>query len=193
MREHNLPVESHVGIVDRNGRPHKVATKLELAGLYVRQNTVACWVTRNSIPRDYWQALDDLKMASVTALDLRANLTRILRRRPTPAGPPAPPLQASPVWFDNIPGADDPTWRRISAELEKLIRTGAYGSWFSRLGFTGLAGGALGLTTPNRICADKLRADFLPEIRRAAALAGLEVERVIIGVRQGPPPPAEPQ
>ena len=69
MREHNQPVESHVGVIDRNGGPHKVAKKLQLAGLYVRQNTVACWVTRNSIARDYWQALDDLKMASVAALE----------------------------------------------------------------------------------------------------------------------------
>lgn len=121
------------------------------------------------------------------ALDLRANLTRILRAKGVGRAPPStapsvppPPLPSS---VQPGPGADHPTWLAINTKLQKLIKTGPYGAWFARLGFAGLEAGVLALTTPNRVCADRLRAEFLPEIRRAAELAGFDVERVTLTVR----------
>lgn len=68
MRTHEHAVESHVGVIDRNGGPAEVADKLQRGGLAVRKNTVACWVSRNSIPRTYWPALERLEMATVPEL-----------------------------------------------------------------------------------------------------------------------------
>jgi hypothetical protein len=41
---------------------------LQHAGVTVRQNTVACWVTRNAIPRFYWPTFERAEMATVAAL-----------------------------------------------------------------------------------------------------------------------------
>lgn len=68
MRAHQPTIESHVHVIDRNGGPTCVAARLQHAGVTVRQNTVACWVTRNSIPRLYWPAFERAEMATVAAL-----------------------------------------------------------------------------------------------------------------------------
>jgi hypothetical protein len=122
------------------------------------------------------------------ALDLRANLTRVLRtkgvgRAGSPMPPPDPVSPTLPTTIQPGPGSGHPTWRAIDSKLQKLIKTGPYGAWFARLGFAGLDRGVLALTTPNRVCADRLKADFLPQIRRAAELAGLEVDRITLTVR----------
>ena len=36
------------------------------------------------------------------------------------------------------PGAEDPKWQAIDAELQRIVRQGAYGSWFGRIGFHGI-------------------------------------------------------
>jgi hypothetical protein len=124
------------------------------------------------------------------ALDLRLNLARILRAKGVAQSPPpvpqatAPASPALPTSVQPGSGADHPTWRAIDTRLQKIIKTGPYGAWFARLGFAGLETGVLALTTPNRVCADRLKADFLPEIRRAAELAGFDVDRVTLTVRR---------
>jgi hypothetical protein len=120
------------------------------------------------------------KMASydpMGAPDLRLNFARILKAK---GDIPAP----SPATLMEAPGQDDPCWQRIDTELRRIVRTGAYGSWFGRVGFHGLRDGILQLSTPNAISADKLRAEFMDHIRKAAETAGEEVERVIITVRR---------
>ena len=120
------------------------------------------------------------KMASYEpagAPDLRLNFARILRSKGDAPAPSAATLMEAP-------GQDDPCWRRIDAELVRIVRTGAYGSWFGRVGFHGLRDGVLQLSTPNTISADKLRAEFMDHIRKAAEMAGEVVERVIITVRR---------
>ncbi len=122
------------------------------------------------------------KMASYDAAgapDLRLNFARILRAK----GVAPPPAPSAPKLMD-APGADDPTWRRIDAELRRRVPTGPYGSWFARLGFHGLREGVLQLSTPNGVAADRLRRDFLGHIRYAAEVAGVEVQRVVVSTRK---------
>jgi len=52
---------------------------LQQAGVPVRQNTVACWVIRNSIPRFYWPTFERAGMATITAL-AAAHERRLQRR-----------------------------------------------------------------------------------------------------------------
>jgi hypothetical protein len=102
--EHAAP--SHVGVIDRNGGPAEVAAKLQRGGLAVRKNTIACWVSRNSIPRAYWQALERLEMATIAELkaareqrrrariETRLNATANPRRSPaTTSLPSSSPTQ----------------------------------------------------------------------------------------------------
>lgn len=84
MRTHEHATQSHVGVIDRNGGPSEVAAKLQKGGLAVRQNTVSCWVSRNSIPKAYWAALEKLEMATVFELKAardRRRQTRVETRR----------------------------------------------------------------------------------------------------------------
>jgi len=138
------------------------------------------------------------------APDLRLNLTRILREKgeiptvepgpaptetqepnPPPEVPPptmASPAEGLPLMFG--PGTDDPRWRAIDAELRTLVREGAYGSWFGRIGFHGLTDGLLALSTPSGLAADRIKRDYLPAIIAAAEAAGVFVERVMLSVRR---------
>ncbi|MDZ4374940.1 MAG: DnaA N-terminal domain-containing protein [Phenylobacterium sp.] len=120
------------------------------------------------------------------ASDLRLNLARILRQKgdlpqvepPAPAAEPDPP----PLMF--APGADEAPWPEINAELRRLIRDGAHGSWFNRIGFHGLNAGVISLSTPTGIAADRIKRDYVEAIKQAAENVGVFVERVMISVRK---------
>lgn len=137
------------------------------------------------------------------APDLRLNLARILREKgvipPIEAGPapeaaaaphprpPPPPIAEAvdeplPLMF--APGVEDPRWQAIDGELRRLVREGAYGSWFGRIGFHGLTDGVLHLSTPNGVAADRIKRDYIPAILMAAEAAEVFVDRVVITVRK---------
>lgn len=112
------------------------------------------------------------------APDLRLNFARIMRAKgEIPAAPPAAALMDSP-------GAEDPKWQAIDTELQRIVRQGAYGSWFGRIGFHGITDGVLMLSTLSGVAADRLKRDFVPAILEAAEAAGEAVERVVITVRR---------
>ncbi|HZC16106.1 MAG TPA: DnaA N-terminal domain-containing protein, partial [Caulobacteraceae bacterium] len=127
------------------------------------------------------------------AADLRLNLARIL------AGKGAVPLpdvgataveageaQARRLAEDLVapPGAEDPEWQAIAGELRRILREGKFGSWFSRVGFHGVNDGILTLSTPSGVAVDRIKADFIPDILAAAAVADVFVERVIVTLRK---------
>jgi hypothetical protein len=120
------------------------------------------------------------------ASDLRLNLTRILRQKgdvPPPAevvSPAEPDL--APLMFS--PGADEPPWPEINAELRRLIKDGPHGSWFGRVGFHGLEGGVISISTPTSIAADRIKRDYVEAIKQAAEQVGVFVDRVMISVRK---------
>lgn len=120
------------------------------------------------------------------AADLRLNLARILKGKgvvpppvaaPTPADEEPPPLMFAP-------GVEDHPWPDIAAELRPLVREGAWGSWFGRVGFHGIIDGVLTLSTPTGIAADKIKRDYVAAILQAAETAEVFVERVVITVRK---------
>jgi hypothetical protein len=113
------------------------------------------------------------------APDLRLNFARIMRAK---GDIPAP--EAAPATVVDSPGAEDPKWQAIDAELQRIVRQGAYGSWFGRMGFHGVKDSVLMLSTPSGLAADRLKRDFVPDILAAAEAAGEAVERVVITVRR---------
>jgi hypothetical protein len=125
--------------------------------------------------------------------DLRLNLARILKQKgeiPPAEITPAPRREAvfepqpelAPLMF--APGADDPPWPEINAELRRLIRDGAHGSWFNRIGFHGIVDGVLTLSTPTGIAADRIKRDYVEAIKLAAETVGVFVDRVVLTVRK---------
>ena len=119
------------------------------------------------------------------APDLRLNFARIMKAKGEipEAGPPVDAPPPEPVLIDT-PGAEDPKWQAIDAELQKLVRQGAYGSWFTQIGFHGIEAGVLMLSARNGLVADKLKKEYVPQILAAAEAAGEVVERVVITVRR---------
>ncbi|TRY22097.1 hypothetical protein FOI67_18080, partial [Geobacillus sp. LEMMJ02] len=113
------------------------------------------------------------------AADLRLNLARILKGKgqvppPAEAKPPAGgeadgEAQARRLADDLVapPGAEDPKWQAIAVELKRILREGKFGSWFGRVGFHGVADGVLQLSTPSGVAADRVRAEFVPDIMAA--------------------------
>ena len=130
------------------------------------------------------------------AADLRLNLARILRAKgdvPPPEGGPAPTnnpddgeAQAARLAADLVapPGTDDPKWQEIAGALRRIIREGKFGSWFGRVGFHGVVDGVLTLSTPSRLVADRIRGEFIPDLKAAAEAADVFVERVVITLRR---------
>jgi hypothetical protein len=127
------------------------------------------------------------------AADLRLNLARILRRKGDlppletalqPADFTQPPVDDDPPPLMFAPGSEDPPWPEISAELRRLIKEGAFGSWFGRIGFHGIADGVLTLSTPTGIAADKIKRDYVEAVKLAADRVGVWVERVVVTVRK---------
>lgn len=72
------------------------------------------------------------------AADLRLKLAQILRQK---NGVPSAPIEeemtpaAEPPPLMFAPGSKDDPWPEISSALRRLVRGGAYGSWFNRSGF----------------------------------------------------------
>jgi DnaA N-terminal domain/Replication protein C N-terminal domain len=120
------------------------------------------------------------------ASDLRLNLARILRHKGDlpPAEEPAPAVEPElpPLMF--APGTDEAPWPEINAELRRLIRDGAHGSWFNRIGFHGIDDGVISISTPTGIAADRIKRDYVEAIKQAAETVGVFVERVMISVRK---------
>jgi hypothetical protein len=119
--------------------------------------------------------------ASKGAADLRFNLGRILKVKGS-----IPPIvvEPAPRPFMEVPGGEDPKWIALAGALKRIIREGKFGSWFSRVGFHGLTDGVLMLSTPTGIAADKIKADFIPDILAAAQAVDLFVEKVSITLRR---------
>jgi hypothetical protein len=119
------------------------------------------------------------------AADLRLNLARILKGQgeiPPPSEPPAAEVEPPPLMF--APGVEDHPWPDIAGPLRSLVREGAWGSWFSRIGFHGVTDGVLTLSTPTTIAADRIKRDYVAAILQAAEAAEVFVERVVITVRK---------
>lgn len=115
------------------------------------------------------------------APDLRLNFARVLKAKGD-IPPPAALLESAPLMA--APGADDPVWQAIAAPLRRLVREGAYGSWFGRVGFHGLTDGVLQLSTPSQVAADRIKSQYLDAVLHAAEVAEIFVERVVITLRK---------
>lgn len=112
------------------------------------------------------------------APDLRLNFARVLKAKgDIPPAEPPPPLMSAP-------GVDDPVWQKIAEPLRRLVREGAYGSWFGRIGFHGIDEGVLTLSTLSQIAADRIKRDYVDAILHAAEVAEVYVDRVIITLRK---------
>lgn len=120
------------------------------------------------------------------ASDLRLNLARILRQKGDlpPAEDPAVAIEPElpPLMF--APGAEEAPWPEINAELRRLIKDGAHGSWFNRVGYHGIDDGVISLSTPTGLAADRIKRDYVEAIKQAAETVGVFVERVMISVRK---------
>ncbi len=119
------------------------------------------------------------------APDLRLNLARIMRVKgeiPLPDVTAAPKPAPLPLMF--APGADEAPWPEINAEILRLIRMGAHGSWFGAIGFHGISDGVITLSTPTGIAADRIKRDYVDAIKLAAGTVGVFVDRVVLTVRK---------
>lgn len=121
------------------------------------------------------------------AADLRLNLARILKGKgqvppPTLAEASAGATEPPPLMFQ--PGIEDHPWPDIAGHLRALVREGAWGSWFGRIGFHGIVDGVLTLSTPTTIAADKIKRDYVAAILQAAEAAEVFVDRVVVTVRK---------
>jgi hypothetical protein len=115
------------------------------------------------------------------AADLRLNLARILKAKgeiPPPEAEPAPDDGPPPLIFS--PGVEDHPWPDIAGHLRALVREGAWGSWFTQVGFHGIKDGVLTLSTRTGLAADRIKQDFVPAILQAAEAADVFVERVVL-------------
>lgn len=123
--------------------------------------------------------------ASKGAADLRFNLGRILKVKGSIPPPDIGPLaEAEPAPLMFSPGVEDHPWPDIAGHLRALIREGAWGSWFGRVGFHGIVDGVMTLSTPTGIAADRIKQDYVQAILLAAEKAEVFVERVIVTVRK---------
>ena len=121
------------------------------------------------------------------AADLRLNLARILKGKgqvPPPAPAEAPPAEVEPPPLMFQPGVEDHPWPEIAGHLRALVREGAWGSWFGRIGFHGIVDGVLTLSTPTSIAADKIKRDYKAAILQAAEAAEVFVDTVVVTVRK---------
>lgn len=120
------------------------------------------------------------------AADLRLNLARILKAKGAIL-PPAPvvlPDAEPPPDLMFAPGVEDPPWPEIAGHLRTIVREGAWGSWFGRVGFHGIVDGVLTLSTPTSIAADKIKRDYKAAILQAAEAAEVFVDTVVVTVRR---------
>ena len=116
------------------------------------------------------------------AADLRLNLARILKAKGEV--PPPPPVEETAAELMFAPGVEDHPWPEIAGHLRAIVREGAWGSWFGRIGFHGIIDGVLTLSTPTGIAADRIKRDYVAAVLQAAEAAEVFVERVVVTVRK---------
>lgn len=120
------------------------------------------------------------------AADLRLNLARILKSKGAVPAPesiePAAPEEPPPLIFS--PGTENHPWPEIAGHLRALVREGAWGSWFTQVGFHGVVDGLLTLSCRTEVAADRIKRDFLPAILQAAEAAEVFVDRIVLTVRK---------
>ncbi len=121
--------------------------------------------------------------------DLRLNLSRILKQKgeiPPIESPAEKEAEAVPTPHPLMfaPGTEKAPWPEINAELFKLIKMGAHGSWFGGVGFHGIADGVITLSTPTGIAADRIKRDYVEAIKLATEAAGVAIDRVVLTVRK---------
>jgi hypothetical protein len=87
---------------------------------------------------------------------------------PPPVVEDLPPLMFSP-------GVEDHPWPEIAGRLRVIVREGAWGSWFSQVGFHGVVDGVLTLSTQTGLAADRIKRDYVPAIMQAAEAADVLV------------------
>lgn len=110
-------------------------------------------------------------------LDLRFNLMRALKWQKVAAVEPDAPL---PSRWPEPPGKNHPTWVAVAEALSKLIRRGAFDTWFApSVGFVSLGEEVLTIAA-NPTAAMRIRTDFRQHLLRAAREAGLKVSSVVV-------------
>jgi hypothetical protein len=121
------------------------------------------------------------------AADFRLNLARVLKAKgqvpPTPeVAPPAEEPEPAPLMF--APGTEDHPWPEIGGHLRAIVREGPWGSWFSQVGFHGIADGVMTLSCRTSIAGDRIKQDFVPAILQACEAAEIFVDKVVLFVRR---------
>jgi hypothetical protein len=122
------------------------------------------------------------------SLDFTLNLANLLRGQGklpaserSAAQPKPKPLVSAEAAATIIqaPGADNPLWISIAAELRKLVHKGKFDSYCARIGFHGIADGVVRLSA-QPTAAGVLRREFTGALRQAVAEAGHDDLRVEI-------------
>ncbi|WP_366656596.1 DnaA N-terminal domain-containing protein [Fodinicurvata sp. EGI_FJ10296] len=136
--------------------------------------------------RDYWRSRGDRRVDwSGTWRNRIRDLTRKLDETADETA------EAKPVTDDRPPGpgAEDPQWQAIAEAFRRLDRRGEgdFRSWLRPLGFQGIDGGTLRLTTDSRFAATKVRQTMADRLRDAALAAGIPIDDVEVAVAQPPP------
>lgn len=112
-------------------------------------------------------------------LDLRFNFRRILALAPPPE-PPSPPQR------ERGPGLDNPLWQALEPHLRQSVDPDVWGSYFDQIGFEGLKGGVLHITTQTGAAAAYLMSNHRRTFIAAAKAAGAEVTQLVATPRKKP-------
>lgn len=120
-----------------------------------------------------WMASREARYAP----DLRLNLTRIRRQQARAERAVGEPVISRP-------GGDDQVWREIDRKIRERMREGAYGSWFSQIGYHGVADGILQLSVVTGIAADEIKSKYADLVVAAAQEVDPTINRLFLTVRR---------